>query len=146
MLDAMRRGAQTPVAKLLFGLLCVSFAIWGVADVFQGWGRGFVAKVGHTEISAEEFRRSYQNELDRISRQSNQRLSAEQGHAFGLDRQVLAQMIAGAAIEAHADQLGLAISDKTLAEGIQADPNFQTDGKFNKQGFEGLLQQIGMSE
>lgn len=146
MLDAMRRGAQTPVAKLLFGLLCVSFAIWGVADVFQGWGRGFVAKVGHTEISAEEFRRSYQNELDRISRQSDQRLSAEQGHAFGLDRQVLAQMIAGAAIEAHADQLGLAISDKTLAEGIQADPNFQTDGKFNKQGFEGLLQQIGMSE
>lgn len=146
MLDAMRRGAQTPVAKLLFGLLCVSFAIWGVADVFQGRGRGFVAKVGHTEISAEEFRRSYQNELDRISRQSNQRLSAEQGHAFGLDRQVLAQMIAGAAIEAHADQLGLAISDKTLAEGIQADPNFQTDGKFNKQGFEGLLQQIGMSE
>ncbi|ADJ23259.1 PpiC-type peptidyl-prolyl cis-trans isomerase [Hyphomicrobium denitrificans ATCC 51888] len=146
MLDAMRRGAQTPVAKLLFGLLCVSFAIWGVADVFQGWGRGFVAKVGHTEISAEEFRRSYQNELDRISRQSNQRLSAEQGHAFGLDRQVLAQMIAGAAIEAHADQLGLAISDKTLAEGIQADPNFQTDGKFNRQGFEGLLQQIGMSE
>jgi peptidyl-prolyl cis-trans isomerase D len=146
MLDAMRRGAQTPVAKLLFALLCVSFAIWGIADVFRGWGRGFVAKVGHTEISAEEFRRSYQNELDRISRQSNQRLSAEQGHAFGLDRQVLAQMIAGAAIEAHADQLGLAISDKTLAEGIQADPNFQTDGKFNRQGFEGLLQQIGMSE
>jgi len=146
MLDAMRRGAQTPVAKLLFGLLCVSFAIWGVADVFQGWGRGSVAKVGHTEISAEEFRRSYQNELDRISRQSNQRISAEQGHAFGLDRQVLAQMIAGAAIEAHADQLGLAISDKTLAEGIQSDPNFQTDGKFNHQGFENLLQQIGLSE
>lgn len=146
MLDAMRRGAQTPVAKLLFALLCVSFAIWGIADVFRGWGRGFVAKVGHTEISAEEFRRSYQNELDRISRQSKQRLSAEQGHAFGLDRQVLSQMIAGAAIEAHADQLGLAISDKTLAEGIQADPNFQTDGKFNRQGFESLLQQIGMSE
>ncbi|AGK57957.1 PpiC-type peptidyl-prolyl cis-trans isomerase [Hyphomicrobium denitrificans 1NES1] len=146
MLDAMRRGAQTPVAKLLFAILCVSFGIWGVADVFRGWGRGSVAKVGSTDITAEEFRRSYQDELDRISRQSKQRLSAEQGHTFGLDRQVLAQMIAGAAIEAHADQLGLAISDKTLAEGIQSDPNFQTDGKFNRQGFEGLLQQIGLTE
>lgn len=146
MLEAMRRGAQTPVAKLLFGLLCVSFAIWGVADVFQGWGRGSVAKVGSREITAEEFRRTYQDELDRISRQSKQRLSAEQGHSFGLDRQVLAQMIAGAAIEAHADQLGLALSDKTLADGIQSDPNFQTDGKFNRQGFENLLQQIGLSE
>lgn len=146
MLEAMRRGAQTPVAKLLFGLLCVSFAIWGVADVFNGWGRGYVAKVGHTEISAEEFRRSYQDELDRISRQTKQRLSAEQGHTFGLDRQVLAQMIAGAAVEAHADQLGLALSDKALAEGIQTDPNFQTNGKFDRQGFEGLLRQIGLTE
>ena len=146
MLDALRRGAQTPVAKLLFGILCVSFGIWGVADVFRGWGQGSVAKVGGTEITAEEFRRSYQDELDRISRQTKQRLSAEQGHTFGLDRQVLAQMIAGAAIEAHANQLGLAISDKTLAQGIQSDPNFQTDGKFNRQGFEGLLQQIGLTE
>ena len=146
MLEAMRRGAQTPVAKLLFGLLCVSFAIWGVADVFNGWGRGYVAKVGHTEISAEEFRRSYQDELDRISRQTKQRLSAEQGHTFGLDRQVLAQMIAGAAVEAHAGQLGLALSDKALAEGIQSDPNFQTNGKFDRQGFEGLLRQIGLTE
>ena len=146
MLDALRRGAQTPVAKLLFGILCVSFGIWGVADVFRGWGQGSVAKVGGTEITAEEFRRSYQDELDRISRQTKQRLSAEQGHTFGLDRQVLAQMIAGAAIEAHANQLGLAISDKTLAKGIQSDPNFQTDGKFNRQGFEGLLQQIGLTE
>lgn len=146
MLEALRRGAQTPVAKLLFAILCVSFGIWGVADVFRGWGRGSVAKVGGTEITAEEFRRSYQDELDRISRQSKQRLSAEQGHTFGLDRQVLGQMITGAAIEAQAEQLGLALSDKTLAEGIQSDPNFQTDGKFNRQGFESLLQQIGLSE
>lgn len=146
MLEAMRRGAQTPVAKLLFGILVFSFGIWGVADVFRGWGRGYVAKVGHTEISAEEFRRSYQDDLDRISRQTKQHITPEQGHAFGLDRQVLAQMLAGTAIEEHAKQLGLAISDKTLVEGIRSDPNFQTDGKFNRQGFEGLLQQMGLSE
>src|SRR6185312_3923456 len=108
MLEAMRRGAQTRVAKLLFAILVFSFGIWGVADVFRGWGRGYVAKVGHTEISAEEFRRSYQDDLDRISRQTKQHITPEQGHAFGLDRQVLAQMLAGTAIEEHAKQLGLA--------------------------------------
>ena len=46
MLEAMRRGAQTGVAKLLFGLLVLSFGIWGVHDVFNGWGRGSIAKVG----------------------------------------------------------------------------------------------------
>jgi peptidyl-prolyl cis-trans isomerase D len=146
MLEALRRGAQTRVAKLLFGLLVLSFGIWGVHDVFTGWGRGSIAKVGGTPISDEEFRRTYQNELDRFSQQAGKRITAEQGHAFGLDRRVLSQLVAGAAVEAHAKQLGLALSDKTLVEGIQSDPDFQTDGKFSRANFESLLQQIGMSE
>ncbi|MBS0234750.1 MAG: SurA N-terminal domain-containing protein [Proteobacteria bacterium] len=146
MLEALRRGAQTRVAKLLFGLLVLSFGIWGVHDVFRGWGRGSIAKVGGTEISDEEFRRAYQQELDRFSQQAKQRITAEQGHAFGLDRRVLSQLIAGAAIEAHAEKLGLALSDKTLVEGVQSDPDFQIDGKFSKQNFDGLLQQIGLTE
>ncbi|MFA5958677.1 SurA N-terminal domain-containing protein [Hyphomicrobium sp.] len=146
MLEALRRGAQTRVAKLLFGLLVLSFGIWGVHDVFTGWGRGAVAKVGGTPITDEEFRRAYQQELDRFSQQAKQRITAEQGHAFGLDRRVLAQLIAGAAVESHANQLGLAVSDKTLVEGVQADPDFQIDGKFSKPNFDGLLNQIGISE
>lgn len=87
MLEALRRGAQTRVAKLLFGLLVLSFGIWGVHDVFRGWGRGAVAHVGSTAISDEEFRRAYQNELDRVSQQARQRITAEQGRAFGLDKE-----------------------------------------------------------
>ncbi|CAA2139359.1 SurA N-terminal domain-containing protein [Hyphomicrobium sp. ghe19] len=146
MLEALRRGAQTRVAKLLFGLLVLSFGIWGVHDVFRGWGRGAVAHVGSTAISDEEFRRAYQNELDRVSQQARQRITAEQGRAFGLDKRVLAQLISGAAVEAHGQQLGLALSDQTLVEGIQSDPDFQIDGKFSKQNFDALLRQIGMTE
>ncbi len=147
MLEALRRGAQTRVAKLLFGLLVMSFGIWGVHDVFRGWGRGAVAKVGGTAITAEEFRRSYQDELDRVSRQAKKRITAEQGHAFGLDKRVLAQLISGAALEAHAHELGLSLSDKTLIDGIEIDPDFKgADGKFSKQGFDALLRQIGLTE
>jgi peptidyl-prolyl cis-trans isomerase D len=146
MLEAMRRGAQTRVAKLLFGLLVASFAIWGVHDVFRGWGRGAIATVGGTPITSEEFRRSYQDELDRVSRQAKQRITAEQGRAIGLDKRVLAQLVGGAAVEAHAQQLGLALSDKTLVHGVETDPDFQTDGKFSKGNFDALLRQIGLSE
>ena len=31
MLDALRRGSTGMVAKVLFGLLVLSFAIWGIA-------------------------------------------------------------------------------------------------------------------
>lgn len=147
MLESMRRGAQTWVAKLLFALLVLSFAVWGIADVFTGFGRGAIATVGDTSISSEEFHRAYQNELDRISREANQRITAEQGRAFGLDRHVLSQLVGGAAVEAHAHRLGLQLSDSTLATSIQEDPNFHgADGKFSRQGFDALLRQIGLSE
>lgn len=147
MLDAMRRGAQTRVAKVLFGLLVASFAVWGVHDVFRGWGRGSLAKVGSTPISVEEFQRAYQNELERISQEAKRRINAEQGRAMGLDRRVLLQLINGAAIETHANTLGLAMSNATIIKGVETDPEFQgPDGKFAKGAFDAFLRQIGLSE
>lgn len=147
MLEAMRRGAQTWVAKLLFGVLVFSFAIWGVADVFTGWGRGSIAKVGGIPITVEEFNRSYQSELDNFSRQANKRLTAEQGHALGLDRRVLNQLVGGAAFEHHAQDLGLSLSDATLVEMVTKDPDFQgPDGTFSRIGFDSMLRQLGVSE
>lgn len=147
MLEAMRRGAQTVFAKLLFALLVFSFAIWGVADVFTGWGRGSLATVGDVSISSDEFNRSYQNEIERISRQSNQRLTPEQGRALGLDRRVLNQLVGGAAIEQHARDMGLSLSDQTIVDMVARDPEFAgPDGKFSKEGFAAFLRQVGLSE
>jgi peptidyl-prolyl cis-trans isomerase D len=147
MLETMRRGAQTWVAKLLFGILVVSFGIWGIQGAFRGYGAGSLATVGSTHISVEEFQRAYQNELDQFSREAKKRITADQGRALGLDRRVLSQLIGGAAIENHAKQLGLGVSDKTLVESIQADPDFKgPDGKFSQQFFNGLLRQVGLSE
>jgi peptidyl-prolyl cis-trans isomerase D len=60
MLDALRRGAVNWLAKILLGLLVIAFAIWGVADVFRGYGTGTVARVGSIEISTDEYRQAYQ--------------------------------------------------------------------------------------
>lgn len=147
MLEAMRRGAQTWVAKLLFGILVFSFAIWGVADVFTGWGRGAIATIGGTPITADEFNRSFQNELDQFSRQANHRLTPAEGRALGLDRRVLNQLVGGAAIEQHAHNLGLALSDQSVVDMVMNDPGFKgADGKFSRQGFDAFLRQVGLSE
>ena len=147
MLESMRRGAQTWVAKIFFGLLVFSFAIWGVADVFTGWGRGSVATVGGADITSEEFSREYQRELDSFSREANQKLTAEQGQALGLDRRVISQMLGGAAIENHARELGLDLSDATLVETLQNDPNLKAaDGKFSRDALLDRLRQLGLSE
>jgi peptidyl-prolyl cis-trans isomerase D len=147
MLESMRRGAQSWIAKLLFAILVASFAMWGVADVFTSAGRGSIATIGSAAISGEEFQREFQRELETFSQQAKQKLTTEQGKALGLDRRVLSQLLGGAAIEAHAKELGLGLSDATLIETLQDDPNLKgADGKFSKDAFVGRLRQLGLSE
>lgn len=148
MLDALRRGAQSWLAKVLFAILIVSFGIfWNVADVFRGFGRGSIARVGDKDIAVTDFQRAFQNQIRSITLEGGQRLTTEQALMLRLDRQALEQLIAQAAVKEHADRLGLSLSNETLVEGIKNDPDFAgPDGKFSRMGFEGLLRQIGLSE
>jgi peptidyl-prolyl cis-trans isomerase D len=147
MLDALRRGSTGWVAKILFALLVLSFAVWGVADVFTGFGRGSLAKVGSHEIHVEDFQRTFQNELSVISRQSGRRITAEQARSAGLDQRVLQQLIAWAAVESHAADLDLALSDEAIINSLKNDPAFKgPDEKFSRIAFENVLNQMGVSE
>jgi peptidyl-prolyl cis-trans isomerase D len=148
MLDALRRGAQGWVAKLLFAVLIVSFGVfWNVSDVFRGFGRGAVATVGDTDITVTDFQRAFQNQVRGVTLQDGGRLTTEQALMLRLDRQALDQLVAQAAVKTHADQLGLSLSDEALAEGIRTDPDFAgPDGKFSRLGFDGLLRQMNLSE
>jgi peptidyl-prolyl cis-trans isomerase D len=147
MLDAMRRGAVNWLAKILLGLLIIAFAIWGVADVFRGYGRGTVARVGTIEISTDEYRQAYQNELDSISRRLGRRLTAEQAKLLGVEQRALSRLIGAAAIDNHTRELHLALSDKGVADLIRQDPAFHgPDGEFSRSAFQNFLRQNGYSE
>jgi peptidyl-prolyl cis-trans isomerase D len=147
MLDALRRGSTGMVAKILFGVLVASFAIWGIGPVFRNYGHGSLAKVGSHEIQMADFQRSYQNELHLIQRQSGKRITAEQARAAGLDHQILAQLMAWAAVEQHADDLDLALSEQKLIDDVKNDPAFKgPDGRFSRITFENALSQLGVTE
>lgn len=147
MLDALRRGSTGWVAKILFALLVMSFAIWGVADVFTGYGRGSLATVGDQEIRAEDFQRAFQNELSLIKRQAGRNITTEEARAAGLDNRVLAQLIAWAAVEQHAKELGLALSDTAVVDSLKNDPAFKgPDDKFSRIAFDNIVDQMGLSE
>ena len=63
MLRGIRKASSNWLGKtimaVVMGVLIVSFGIWGIADIFKGFGQSTVAKVGRTEISLNEFRQIY---------------------------------------------------------------------------------------
>jgi peptidyl-prolyl cis-trans isomerase D len=128
-------------------LLAGSFAVWGINDIFSGFGRSTLAKIGGTEIPIEQFRQTYNDRLQQIDRELGHPLPPDQASALGLDRQVLGQMIGQAGLDQRARQMGLGISDAEIARHITSDPNLQTvNGQFDRQRFLDALRNMGYSE
>ena len=132
---------------IVMGLLIVAFGIWGIADIFRGFGQSTLATVGSTEISIEQFRQIYNDRLQQVSRQFGRSLTPDQVRAFGLDRQVLQQVVAEAALDEDAKRKGLNESDDEVKRQIMSDPNFKgTNGQFDPARFAGLIRQAGFTE
>ncbi|MGE0613898.1 MAG: SurA N-terminal domain-containing protein, partial [Hyphomicrobiales bacterium] len=147
MLEALRKGAGTWVAKVFIGLLVLSFAVWGVADIFGNYGGRTLAKVGDREIDQEEFRTQLQTQLRRFGAQLNRSLSLEEARLLGLDNQVLSQLVSQAALDQKAAEMNLGISDKAIVETITKQPVFRdASGNFNRDAFLQVLRASGLSE
>lgn len=147
----MRKASSNWLGKtimaVVMGVLIISFGIWGIADIFRGFGQSTVAKVGRTEISLNEFRQIYTDRLQQISRQFGRPLTPDQARAFGLDRQVLQQTIAEAALDEEARRLGLGQSDEQIRQVIMNDPNFKgVGGNFDANRFQAVIRNFGYTE
>ncbi len=99
MLDKMRSGAKSWVAKILMGLLVLSFGVWGIADVFTFRINSALATVGDQEISGASFTEAYRRWLQNYQQQTGQTITPEQARQLGLDRAYLNEMIRTAALD-----------------------------------------------
>src|SRR5664280_2311283 len=151
MLRGMRKASSNWLGKtimaVVMGVLIISFGVWGIADIFRGFGQSTLAKVGHIEISTEQFRQLYTDRLQQIGRQFGRPLTMDQARAFGIDRQVLQQTIAEAALDEEARRLGLGQSDAETMRVVFNDPNFKgVNGNFDPQRFQAMIRQFGFTE
>lgn len=146
MLESLRKAAGTWVAKLLLGLLVLSFAVWGISgQMMSGPGGDTVLAAGDTRVSTVEYRLAYDRQLSVLSQQFGQRLTREQATLLGVDNQVLAQLVAGAVLDEQASRIGLGLSRDRLAQLTAEDPAFRgADGNFDRQQFTFVLRQVGM--
>jgi len=147
MLDAIRKMAKGWVAMILIGLLVMSFALWGVADVFTGYGSNTVASVGDRDVGYRDFQRAYDNAMRNFNQRLGTPLTNQQAVAFGIPNQVIGQLTTEATIAEIADDLGLGVSEDNLAKLIQSDPSLRgVNGQFDRTALQYTLGRIGMSE
>ena len=148
MLDSLRGAAKSWVAKVLIGILALSFGVfWGIQDVFRAYRSDTLASVGDQDITATQFTRQFQDALRAYSRQTGQSITPDIARQIGLDRQVLMDLVRAAALDAESGKLKLAISDSQLAAIIAEEPAFRgMDGKFSPELFRSILRNNNLTE
>lgn len=150
MMSAIRSAAANwlgrVVLTVVMGLLIVSFAVWGIGDIFRGGSTRNVATVGKEVISADAYRNAFNTELQNLQRRIRRPVTTAEARAFGLDREILNRLIDEAALSAKANRLGLALDDQGVARSVLEAEIFQTNGRFDRDRYLSLLQQSGLSE
>lgn len=151
MLQSMRASAQgflgRAIMATVMGVIILSFAIWGVGDIFRGFRGNELARVGGTAIGADTFRNAYQGELQRIQRLERRSITNDEARQWGLDREVLSRLVSEAVLDDQARRLGLAVSDDDIRKMIVSDETFNGPaGHFDRRVFDAYLREEGFSE
>jgi peptidyl-prolyl cis-trans isomerase D len=135
MLDRMRRHQNW--LKWSLALVCLAFVLFYIPD-FLGRGSGSttdassdtVAMVNGHEIRADEFRRTYQAQLQAYRSAYGGNMNEQLLKQLGIDQQILQQLVDERAALAEADRVGVKVSDAEVAQRIYSMPAFQENGAF----------------
>lgn len=144
MLEAIRSRAQGWLAKIILGLIAVTFALFGLDAYLTGdRSGGLVAEVGDVGISREEFTREIQAQSDRMREAMGPAFDASMTASADFRKQVLDALIERKVMLLEAQKLKLVAPDAYVASVLGQIPAFQQDGKFSQARYEAVLRQNG---
>lgn len=128
----------------LLGLLFVGLAGFGVGSF--GGRVNSVASVGETDVDARSYGRALQEALRRQTELTGTRPTFAEAQAQGLDRAVLRDLLAEAALTEAARRAGVSASDDQISAEILRIPAFQgADGTFDPDAYRFAVDRAGFS-
>ncbi|HUC74471.1 MAG TPA: peptidyl-prolyl cis-trans isomerase [Vicinamibacterales bacterium] len=133
MLNRMRRHMSW--LKWSLGIVVLAFIIFYIPDFLRGSGADAasgetIARVEGQDITANEFRRTYQAQLQAYRSAYGGQMSEQLLKQLGVEQQILQQMVDERAQLAEARRLGVSVSDAEVRERILSIPAFQENGAF----------------
>lgn len=146
MLNTLRKSVAGPFVKLLIGILILSFAVWGIQDIFGNYKNYVAIEIDGNEISLDELVNEYNYQLSTISSQLNKQISFDESMALGIDKIAIENLIRKMILQIELNKYGINIPEEFIAQKIVNDDAFKSDGVFNKARYRQLLSFSGFTE
>ena len=84
MLNTLRKSVTGPFVKILIGVLILSFAVWGIQDIFGNYKKTVAIEIDDYEISIDDLVIEYNNQISTISSQLNKQISLKETLDLGI--------------------------------------------------------------
>jgi peptidyl-prolyl cis-trans isomerase D len=137
--------ASNIVVWIILVLVMIGLGGFGVTNF--GGGVTSIGRVGDREIEMTDYARALRQEMDALSAQFGQPITFAQAQAFGIDQQVLRNVVTRTALDNEADRIGISVGDATVAAEITAMRAFQgTAGLFDRETYRFTLERNNLTE
>jgi len=149
MLQAIRSRATGFVVKILFGLLILTFGIWGIGDIFRNNSAAdtSVAHVGSRVITMQDASQAVQSEIERLRGLFGGAVDAQQAKELGIVDQAVQRLVSRNLVELEINRMGLKVGDEAVRSAILTNPAFRNQqGAFDRNVYEQLLLANHLSE
>ena len=142
MLDTMREGSKGIAAKLILGVIILSFALAGVSSYLGGSSTAVAVVVNDQEISQASVEQAYKTERTSLQQQYGEQfdiLAANPNFAQQVRAQATNKLIAETLINQTIAEMDLRVGDEQVKDAIRKMSEFAVDGKFNNERYLSLL-------
>lgn len=148
MLTAIRTHTKSLVVKILAGLLVVSFAVWGIEDMFTlaTSSASPIFEVGSLEGDEDVIRDEVRRQIRRLRPMFGNQFTVDQAKALGIVESVVQRQIDDTALRLASQGMGIEISDDLVSKEIRNTPGFQAFGSFDRARFLRILNKNLMTE
>ncbi len=146
MLQSIRDNSQSIVAKVIVGLIIVTFALFGVESLVSlSAGSNAPATVNGEEITEQELYQATELQRRQLLSQMGENADPALLDENLIRGMVLESLIQQKSLLLSAQEQKLLISDRMIDQLIVNTPDFQIEGKFNPAQFEAVLRNAGFS-
>jgi len=145
MLQNIRRNAQGTAAKIVVGLIVVSFSIFGLESILLGGGSNSVAEVNGEQIDAQEVQRAITAEQRRLINRMGDNFNPALLEESRIRPRVVETIVNRKLLTQSALDLDLSISEETIGATIASMEQFQVDGAFSPVRYKQLLSDNGFT-
>lgn len=144
MLTYMRNNAKSWFFKIILFIIALVFVSWGVGS-FSSKRANLVAMVDGSPIMMDEYKRTYDNLVDRIRARMGGALNEKLLTLLNVERQAINELIQRKLIINAAEDMKFVISDEQLQKAIMSYNVFQRNGNFDETVYKQFLLRLRMT-